>query len=145
MRIVKSIEVIDVPDNPWPIDRYNCPPMVECYDPIEDVKFHETFAVVHEMIRGRRYCNTMLGQDLVIGHSAEVATLIGLPLDAFETEKESHQLIVGQLKNEMGCLRKDLIMVTAQLYVSRQRFTTHMNRSLGRRFCDFMMDYFRSL
>lgn len=85
MRLIKRIEYIDVPDNPWPIQHH--PEMtVEAYD-LNGHPADETFEIVREMVRGRHF-HMRDGTDLIVGFSGEAEKAIGLTYDDFQKMQE---------------------------------------------------------
>tara|TARA_R110001599_G_scaffold101758_2_gene260055 strand:- start:1523 stop:1927 length:405 start_codon:yes stop_codon:yes gene_type:complete len=79
MKLIKSVEVIEVSNNPYDIIH---PPQSSMYAYNRDAE-SQAMKLYREVVRGQHFINDK-GEDVVIGMCEEVQKLIGLPFDSYD-------------------------------------------------------------
>lgn len=107
MKLIKSVEIINVPDEYdncykiWHLQNHidhmlkNCNPMDEIAK--EDIKLYMKY------VRGERFVNHY-GEEVYIGMTKEVRETIGIPLEVSENQRkeiDKQDTIIFKLKNEL--------------------------------------------
>lgn len=97
MKLIKSVEVIDIPEDCTKVRTVPYPHLTE-FALKHKIATEEEVAKIHsETVRGQRFVNAN-GEEVIIGMSKDVQELIGLPFECFNMNAH----------NEIENLKKDL-------------------------------------